>query len=135
MLTSLICKYFWHSKHSHIAQAPLTKLKPKGVLVLSDFKKYFLAIILNRISDWKQHQGSNLWVQLEHDLSNSDLFPQIWIPQDFRSLSENTSPLTRSTFTIWDSLHKLHGWLYNSPMHLMGHSYFPPGCLDPQFCN
>lgn len=46
------------------------------------------------------------------------------------------SPLTWSTISLWDSVHKSHGWKYNSPlMSLMGHSYFPPGQLDPQFCH
>lgn len=74
-------------------------------------------------------------MQLEHDLSGAELFPQLCIPRNFRILSTSTSPLTRSTITIWDFLCKSNKWLQNSPlMHLTGHSFFPPGELEPQFC-
>lgn len=133
VLQSIICKYAWNRKRPRIARNLLIKPKREGGLTLPDFKCYFLAIILNRLSDWK-YQESKLWVQLELDLSGVDLFPLMWIPSKFRKLSLSTSPLTKSSFAMWDSLCKMHKRLHNSPlMQLTGHDYFPPGNPDPKF--
>lgn len=72
-------------------------------------------------------------MSLEIAISGTDLYPLIWIPRKFRSLSPTTSPLTRSTLICWDLLCKTHKWQYNSPlMPLTGHNYFPPGNIDPR---
>lgn len=84
---------------------------------MPDVKRYFLAVVLNRISNWKY--------------CGAALFPQIWIPRKFRT-STTISPLTRSTFMLWDSLCKSHNWTYNTPlMPLTGHNFFPPGNPQP----
>lgn len=55
-LTSLVLDYVWHHKHPRISQAILTRLKSDGGLAVPGLKKYYLAIILKRISDWKRIQ-------------------------------------------------------------------------------
>lgn len=132
----MICKYVWNRKRPRLVYKYLIKPKREGGLAIPDFKRYYLAIILNWISDWKYHKNSKLWVQLEMDLSGTDLFPLIWIPNRFRKLAHSTSPLTRSSFAAWDSLCKTQNWCYNSPlMPLTGHDYFSPGNMDSRFSN
>lgn len=131
MLRSLVCNYVWNRIHPQISRNQLTKHKHERGLALPDFKSYFLAIALNRISDWKYHRESKLWVQLEFD---ADLIPQLCIPRKFHKLSMDTTPLTWSTMSIWGSLCKLYNWPCNSPlMQLTGHFFLPLGNLDPQF--
>lgn len=111
----------------------LTRTKREGGLALPDIRRYFWAAILNRVSDWKYHKNSKLWVSLEIDLCGSDLYTLLWIPKKYRSLAASTSPLTRSTLMAWDFLCTTHNWSYNSPlMPLTGHNFFPPGNMDPK---
>lgn len=68
---------------------------------------------------------------MEIDLCGTELFPLIWIPLKFRKLTPDISPLSKSSFSIWDSMCKAQNWPYNSPlMHIMGHDFFPPGNID-----
>lgn len=132
LIRSLISKYVWNRKLPRLARTLLIRSKRQGGLALPNIKQYFLAIIMGRISDWKYHKASKLWVNLELTLCGSDLFTQIWIPKKYRTLSPTTSPLTHSTFMMWDSLYRSHKWQYNSPlMPLTGHNYFPPAKMDP----
>lgn len=134
IVQSTICKYVWNRKRPWIAYNCATK--QEGGLAIPDFKRYFLAIALNRLSDWKYHKDSKLWVQLEVDLCGVDLFPLIWIPNRFRRLSPTVSPLTKSSLAMWDSFRKTQKWPYNSLlMQLTEHDYFPPGNMDPRFSN
>lgn len=124
LVQSRICRYVWNRKRPRIAYKWLIKPKNRGGLAIPDFKLYFLAIALNRISDWKYHKNSKLWVQLEMDLSGVDLFLLIWIPSRFRRLAPTVSPLTKSSLAMWDSLRKMQKCPYNSPlMQLTGHDY------------
>lgn len=101
VLKVIVCKYVWNRKRPRIARNLLIRSKREGGLALPDFKSYFLAIVLNRVSDWKYHKDSKLWVQIELDLSGVDLFPQIWIPRQFWTLPTTTSPLTWSPLANW----------------------------------
>lgn len=132
LIRSLISKYVWNRRRARLARTLLIRLKREVGLALPDFKRYFLAIVLNRISDWKYHKDSKLGVHLETELSGTDLFTRIWIPRKYRTLSSTTLPLTCSTLMVWDSLCKTNKWTYNSPLlPLTGHNYFPPGNIDP----
>lgn len=132
ILNSLIGKYVWNRRRPRLSRSLLIRPKLVGALALPDFKKYFQSIVLNRISDWKYHRESKLWVALEMELSGTDLSTQIWIRRKYRNLSPGTSPLTRSSLMSWDSMCKARKWPYNSPLlPLTGHNYFPPGNIDP----
>lgn len=133
LISTLISKYVWNRRRPRLARVLLVRSKCQGGLALPNVKQYFLAIILNRISDWKYHKDSKIWVHLEMSLSQSNLSTQVWIPKKYRSLAATTSPLTYSTLMVWDYLSKLHKWQYNSPlMPLTGHDYFPPGNMEPR---
>lgn len=129
----MICRYVWNRRHPRLARSLLTRSKREGGLALLDIKRYYLAVTLSRISDWKYHKDSKLWVSLEIALGGTDLYSLIWIPRKYRSLSNDTFPLTRSTLKNWDLICKKHKWHYNSHlMPLTGHNYFPPGNIDPR---
>lgn len=87
VVSSLIGLYVWNRRRPRLARSLLTRSKRDGGLALPDLKRYFLATVLSRISDWKYHKNSKLWVKLECELGGSDLFTQIWIPKRYRSIS------------------------------------------------
>lgn len=133
-ITTMICRYVWGRRRPRLTRSLLTRSKAEGGLALPDIKQYFLAVILSRISDWKYHKDSKLWMSLEVALGGSDLYPLIWIPKKTRHLSGDASPLTCYTLRVWDLLCKRHAWQCNSPlMPITGHMYFPPGTLTPDY--
>lgn len=58
LVQSMICKFVLNRKQPRLAYKCLIKPKREGGLAIPDFKRYYLAIILNRISDWKYHKNS-----------------------------------------------------------------------------
>lgn len=77
LLRTMICRYVWNRRRPRLARSLFTRSKREGGLALPDIKGYFLAVTLNRISDWKYHRNSKLWVSLEIALSGTDLYSQI----------------------------------------------------------
>lgn len=82
LIRSMIGRYVWNRRHPRLARALLVRPKRQRGLALLNIKQYFLAIIKNRITDWKYHKESKLWVNLEMSLSKADHFTQIWIPKN-----------------------------------------------------
>lgn len=56
IVRSLIDKYVWNRKCPRLARTLFTRPKREGGLALTDFKRYVMAIVFNRISDWKYHR-------------------------------------------------------------------------------
>lgn len=67
-------------------------------------------------------------MKLENTISNESLGKIIWIPPQFRELSENTNEITQKVFAIWDFIHTQEKWEFNSPLiPLRETNFFPSG--------
>lgn len=95
---------------------------------MPDFNRYYIAVVLARVMDWSKKESEKRWVNIEHNLSNTNLGHVLWNPPKFRALSSNTTVLTRNTFKYWDLIHKRNKWTYNSPLiYMKNNILFEPG--------
>lgn len=72
---------------------------------------------------------------MESTISKVTLGKIIWIPAQFRELSEDTHSITSNALIIWDKIHKREKQGYNSPLTpLKDTKYFTPG-IEKMFEN
>lgn len=76
------------------SHASVEVLKKAGGLGVPDIRRYYRAIDLQRILNWRFHTQSWLWVPLEKCLTGRTLVYAPWLPGEHRGLSDTTSPLT-----------------------------------------
>lgn len=61
------------------------------------------------------------------NISNVALGNIIWIPPQFRELSESAHDITQKVLAIWHFMHTQEKWEFNSPLILLRETnYFPP---------
>lgn len=78
--------------------------------------------------EWAKEKNEKRWVNLEMEMSITQLRSVIWNPPQYRALQENTHKITRNALKIWDWIHKQNKWEYNSPLiSLKENYYFTPG--------
>lgn len=98
-----------------------------GGLAIPDFRNYYKAIVISRALEWGKNSKNKRWVNLELGLSNARLNHMIWNPPCQRSLGKETHYITHLTLKIWDQMHQINKWEYNSPLiFLKDNVFFPP---------
>lgn len=83
----------------------LNKDKRQGGLGVPDIKNYYNAISLSWVLEWVKMNKEKRWVKLENTISNVALGKIIWIPPEYREISENTHVKTKKILAIWDLMH------------------------------
>lgn len=94
----------------------LKRSKRAGGLGIPDIRRYYRAIVPQRILNWRFHTQSRLWVSLEKCLAGRDLAYAPWLAREHRGLSDGTSTLTTQALRIWDRINSTN-------------SLPPPPCL------
>lgn len=96
--------------------------------MLPDFSNYYKAIIIEWALEWGKSSKNKRWVNLETGLSKVSLSHMIWNPPHYRNLGKDTHYITHHTLKIWDQIHYLNKWEYNSPLiYIKDNPFFPPG--------
>lgn len=128
-LQSLMINFIWHGKKPRLAVSLLQKAKEIGGLGLPDIRRYYRAIAIQHILNWRHHGGSKMWVSLEKSLAGRDLSYAPWLSREHRGLSQTTSPLTNHILRVWDRTNALCALVPpGSPLApLGGYKWFPPG--------
>lgn len=101
-LSSMFTSFIWNSQKPRIALKILKCLKCSGGLGVPDIQRYHQAIVLQRILNWRFHAQSKLWVTMEKYMTGSNLSYALWLCQEHRGLSEDTSPLMIHALKTWD---------------------------------
>lgn len=124
-----LTKFVWGDKHPRISYEILRRQKEEGGLGLPDVNLYYKAMALVRILNWRHDTANKIWVNLEKTIAGRDLEGAPWIPTANRGLSEWTSPMTKTTLSVWDkanALGKIAPMI--SPLApLEGFPWFEPG--------
>lgn len=68
ILQAMVSRFVWRNSHPRISRDILFRSKCSGGLALPNFKTYYHAVILSRLTDWKYALNSKLWVQIEYSL-------------------------------------------------------------------
>lgn len=86
---------------------------------------------LSRVMEWSRAVSDKRWVNIEHNMSSTQLGHIIWNPPQYRLLGTKTSELTRITLKLWDKTHSQNNWDYNSPLiYLKDNKFFEPGIRE-----
>lgn len=87
--------FVWSAKRPRIAMRLLKRSKRAEGLGIPDIRRYYRAIALQRILNWRFHTSTRLWVSLEKCMAGRDQDFAPWLAKEHRGLSDMTSPLTR----------------------------------------
>lgn len=87
-LNSMLIDFVWRTNRPRIAMRA-------GGLGIPDIRKFYRAIVLQRILNWRLYTCTRLWVSLEKCMAGRDQDFAPWLAKEHRGLSDMTSPLTR----------------------------------------
>lgn len=128
-LSSLVSTFIWDNRRQRIALRLLSRHRDTGGLGLPDTQRYYRAIALQRILNWRFHTQYKIWVSLEKYMAGRNLSYAPWLVREHRGLSDTTSPLMIQALKTWDRLNaNLLLAPPVSPLALLGgYLWFPPG--------
>lgn len=79
-LAKMLSNFIWNSRKPRIALRLLNRPKRTGGLGIPHIKRYYRAVALQRILNWRFHTESKLWVNLEKCLAGRNLAYAPWLP-------------------------------------------------------
>lgn len=106
-----MCRFFlWGNKPARIKWAKLVLPKSIGGIGLPGIQRYYWAVHLTRVVDWKIHERCKGWVGLEYLVSQAELGMVPWLPKENIPPHIHAHPLIGATLQAFDracTIHKL----------------------------
>lgn len=131
---SLFTDFVWAKKRPRLPNKLLILPKSSGGLALPNIRAYYQAVHLGRLIDWRRHQETKLWSQMEQSHTTIPLGGTPWCYQGLPTELKR-HPLIGNTARICANLiSKTTISSPNSPLYpIIGNPLFTPGLQDGIF--